>query len=220
MASLYQLRLFHCVSDALQSLNLVPGRLYINWSFLTSMCNHLFSLSPSMLLFDFFFLKLHEALDNKFLTFDFVLFTVLLVGNGQHLCQPDHLLLDECQVLFQEQTELPLVVSIKGFGTTLTRSFLAARDSYAGPRRDKKSMRCLLTLQRHWIICKIPQNILTTPSPFYDSLILDLFVLCDVAPLWSIGQSCPNSTDGVMHILSFRNIKCQILKPTCNTFEK
>ena len=54
MASLYQLQLFHCVSDALQSLNLSPGRLYITWSFLTSMCNHLFSLSPSMLLFDFF----------------------------------------------------------------------------------------------------------------------------------------------------------------------
>ena len=149
MAPLYQLRLFHCVSDALHSLNLVLRRLYINWSFLTSMCNHLFFPWGFPCYYLIFCLKLYEALENKILTFDFVLFTVLLVGNVQHLCQPDHLLLDEYQVLFQDQTELPLVVSIKGFGTTLTRSFLAARDSCAGPRRDKKSMRCLLTLQRH-----------------------------------------------------------------------
>ena len=168
----------------------------------------------------FFCLKLHEALDNKFLTFVLVLFTVLLVGDGQHLCQPDHLLLDECQVLFQEQTELPLVVSIKGFGTTLTRSFLAAHDSCAGPRRDKKSMRCLLTLQRHWIICKIPQNILTTPSPFYDSLILDLFVSCHVAPLWWIGQGCPNWQHMEWCILFPSEISSAKCQSQCATFLK
>ena len=65
-------------------------------------------------------------------------------------------------------------------------------------------------------IYRTPQNILTTPSPFYNSHILDLFVSCDVAPLWWIGQGCPQlATRGVMHFLSSRNLKWQKSKPMC-----